>query len=493
MHHTLIFNLSSYQPEYRRSLGGHRIASWLREQGWDAEVIDFIEFWTLEELQELCRERLNDRTVFVGCSTTFSYSSPLIQKLFIWIKATYPKIKLVVGGQSLGRIIIPADWYIEGYGEHAILEVIAHLLGNNNKVKYSLWNNGKKFINAIHSYPAYPMSSLRVQYEARDFIREFEWLGIEIGRGCKFKCDFCAYPILGVKGDYSRAADDFQQELQDNYDQWGVSHYYAADETFNDRTEKIIKFADAVENLNFNPTFMGFIRPDLLVSRREDWEHLLRMRFFMHHYGVESLNWQSAKSIGKGMPTEKLTQGLLEAKQWFKQYVPYHGVMSFIVGLPHETKETIQTTFDWVDANWQDQHATFYPLNIVVEDRHKSTIGEDWASRGYRIKPLENISMPEESLARTNNLPWHDEILGLHWANDHMDLKWAIATINDWNATKQIKHSVSGWAFGQVLPYTNLSIEQFVNTPAEKINHFIVQHQTKKLIKEYINSKINYR
>lgn len=493
MHHTLIFNLSSYQPEYRRSLGGHRIASWLREQGWDAEVIDFIEYWTLEELQELCRNRISGQTVFVGCSTTFSYSSPLVKQLFEWIKVTWPNVKLIVGGQSLGRINIPADWYIEGYGELAINEVIGHLLGNNKRINYTLGINGKKFINAIHSYPAYPMANLRVQYETRDFIHKFEWLGIEIGRGCKFKCDFCAYPILGVKGDYSRAADDFKQELQDNYDQWGVTNYYAADETFNDRTEKIIKFADVVEQLDFNPTFMGFIRPDLLVSRRDDWEHLLRMGFVMHHYGIESLNWESARSIGKGMPTDKLTHGLLEAKSWFQKYAPYHAVMSFIVGLPHETKETINNTFNWVETNWQDQHATFYPLNIVADEHRKSNIGENWAERGYHIKPLEQIVMPDDSLAKTNNLPWHDEILGLHWANDHMDLQWAIETVNTWNATKQMKHPGSGWAYGQVMPYTNLPIADFVKTPADKINYFIVNYQTKKLIKQYINSKINYR
>ena len=37
----------------KRSAGGHRIATYLREQGWDIEVLDFWPAWPREERLEL--------------------------------------------------------------------------------------------------------------------------------------------------------------------------------------------------------------------------------------------------------------------------------------------------------------------------------------------------------------------------------------------------------------------------------------------------------
>ena len=104
--------------------------------------------------------------------------------------------------------------------------------------------NGRPLLSANDQYSAFPMKSLNVIYEDRDYIQPYEWLGIEFARGCKFSCDFCNFPVLGVKGDYSRDADDFGIQIKDAYDRFGVTNYLVADETFNDRTEKIAKFAD---------------------------------------------------------------------------------------------------------------------------------------------------------------------------------------------------------------------------------------------------------
>ena len=68
-------------------------------------------------------------------------------------------------------------------------------------------------------------------------------------RGCRFKCSYCNFPILGVKDDYTRDADDFDTNLRRNYDDWGVTEYIITDDTFNDYVEKIRKYADRVEQI----------------------------------------------------------------------------------------------------------------------------------------------------------------------------------------------------------------------------------------------------
>ena len=46
----LFFNQCGKGPTVR-SPGAHRIASWLRMNDWDIEVLDFLPFWSIEELK----------------------------------------------------------------------------------------------------------------------------------------------------------------------------------------------------------------------------------------------------------------------------------------------------------------------------------------------------------------------------------------------------------------------------------------------------------
>ena len=44
-----------YYDSIKRAPGAHKIATHLRREGWDVEVLDFVQSWTLEELQEFSR------------------------------------------------------------------------------------------------------------------------------------------------------------------------------------------------------------------------------------------------------------------------------------------------------------------------------------------------------------------------------------------------------------------------------------------------------
>ena len=63
-----------------------------------------------------------------------------------------------------------------------------------------------------------------------------------------------------------------------------------------------------------------------------------------HWYGVESLNHQSAKAIGKGMASDRVKEGLLMLDKHFEVN------MSFILGLPHETIDSMRDTQKWLGA-----------------------------------------------------------------------------------------------------------------------------------------------
>ena len=377
----------SYSSVYR-SAGSHRIASFLRQHGLDIEVVDFAPSWQFEEFQELIRSRITPSLKFVGLGSVFNMNTPTLFRCFTWLKQTYPDVILVTGAQGFHNLhFIPADYMVVGYGELAILEILKGTVKSKEEV-IDKAGNTRRTVHALHDYPAYPMRNLSVDYEKRDFLQPFESLMMETSRGCRFKCSFCTYPILGVKDDHTRCTQDFHDNLMRNYENYGTYRYLLADETFNDYSEKIIKYADVVESLPFQPNFGAYIRADLLHTRPQDIEHLARMRLNSHFYGVESFHRPSAKAIGKGMDPDNIKKAILDTKDYMKKTTGYYrGSIGMIIGLPHETEETLNESKKWFDENWQTQHVGFGVLRIDSDHDNvkRSKLSTSYEKQGYSL------------------------------------------------------------------------------------------------------------
>ena len=98
-------------------------------------------------------------------------------------------------------------------------------------------------------------------------------------------------------------------------------------------------------------------------------------------FGIETFNREAGKSIGKGMDPQKLRDGLYEAKSrpgWDKIMT----TSGFIIGLPHETEESLQETFEWLQRD--DCPLDSYSP-AVLQIAPTSTIGENMMKHGYEF------------------------------------------------------------------------------------------------------------
>jgi hypothetical protein len=141
MNHALIF--SAQNTYIARNLGAHRIAHCLREHDWDVEVVDYAGFIPYKYLLEITKSRVSNDTVFVGFSDTWGTwhaKDHVVQgfhDLIAWINANFPRVKIVVGSQKAISSPIRANYYVDGYGENAMLALVQHLLGTaTEKLKY---------------------------------------------------------------------------------------------------------------------------------------------------------------------------------------------------------------------------------------------------------------------------------------------------------------------------------------------------------------------
>jgi hypothetical protein len=445
-----------------RPAGCYRISSFLREQGWDAEVIDYTIHWTLDELKDLIRSR--GEIKLFGFSSFFSVWNQTVEDLVIWIKEAYPDSLTVVGGQGVENIKSQADYFISGFGENSLLAI---LKSTRDEIKTDPeWAKRQKRVIRHEYYPSAPMPQLKIIYEDRDYLRPQEWMALETSRGCYFECAFCQYPILGVRDDYTRTAEDFEIHLRDAYDRFGIQNYYIADETFNDRTDKIIKYADVVERMPFRPYFSGFIRADLLISRPEQKEHLARMGMIGQYYGIETTNHATGKIVGKGMSPDKLLPGILEIRDYFKKQGPYRGQLSFIIGLPKETEETLAKTFQWLIDNWQGESVCAFPLGIPTDPMYYklSKMSREWAKLGYRPSTIPALSNPNGNMTHLENNDWS---AGLDWENDHMNLRRADELYNQFEAEVVAKNDfrIPPWNIGEHM-YCGRTLEESLDIHA---------------------------
>lgn len=389
MKHGLMFGNFGYQGdwakvEHYRAFGNHRIATHLRRRGWDIECLDYTSAFTNEELIEYIDSRITKDTVFIGISMIF-FVADQTQLDFITrhIRTYHSHVKIISGGVKHFVVTrIDADYYITGNGEYAIEALLDWLIGNADKPKMN--NN---HINTLHDYQCFPKRDAAISFEERDYIQSNEVLNIEFARGCKFKCTYCSFPLVGLKGDMSRDEDSVYEEMLENYEKWGVTNYYITDDTVNDRPEKITKMANAIKRLPFTPHLSGYARADLLIIHgQKTWDDMINMGFTAHQYGVETFNHKSGKAVFKGMEPEKLKEGLLEVDEYFTKncHLYYTGTISMIAGLPYETFESLDSSKEWLNKYWSNHGIYYLPLLIQQAKDSNDTDGYDRISEDFK-------------------------------------------------------------------------------------------------------------
>ena len=480
-----------------RATGAHRIATVLRQHDWDIEVLDFICSWPQDNLKQYLDTRITSSTRFIAYSFTFHTWEDRFHEIFEYAKTINPDIKIIVGGMATEICPIIADYYVNGYGEHAVLEVIKDIVGNNPFLKHTIHlKTGGKMIKAMDAYPAFPLTHLdpSVIYERRDFLESHEALIIETARGCKFKCSYCTYPILGVKGDVSRSAESYVEELTRNYDEWGITNYQVSDETFNDRTEKIEKFANATQQLSFKPNLVGFIRADLLASRREDLPLLHGMNFWGHWYGIESFNHESAKSIGKGMHPDKIKEALIDCKKYFQDRGLYKGSASMIIGLPGETEETVLDAWKWYRENWQGQAAIYYALYIPKSDvtDETSSYSANWQNKGFKHYTGEVPNwQPKYASTDGPGTYWKEGLAhGVIWDNDNFNFYKAHQMVDEW--LKDYSNTFGVTCFNIIdMPHAYPDVSDWANATLKDVRQN-ANEACDQFIENYIEKKLNW-
>lgn len=391
-----------------RTLGAYKVAYHCRLQGFSVQVVDYSKFLSTEQFYSIIDKFVGPNTLAVGTSTTWLYQPLSARKtlnmvgqygfeaaqwlpvedfetetnLTNHIKSISPDCKVIVGGAIVNQDSLNnpnIDIVASGYGEVTVPDI---LMSIKNKTE-------------IRQYYADPHSQHEIATSTmtwcpEDLAINTEALPLEIARGCIFHCSFCSFRLLGKeKGSYVRGKDLIRDELIRNYENFGTTRYWISDDTFNDDNDRLQEFADVVKSLPFKITLSAFIRLDLVMLKKQ--EQLLKdCGLVFAHCGIETLNEESAKDIGKGFNPMMLMDWLRDIKQNVWKDVFVHS--NFILGLPSDSKETLRENLRFLksDDNPLDSFVVsplYLPKQGTKSSNEESKFTNDPESFGMEIIP----------------------------------------------------------------------------------------------------------
>lgn len=452
----LITDLIS-QTYWTRTAGPYRLATELRLAGYTCQVVDCWTSLTEEEKIEIfdrCigtntlmlgfsstfmgyidddKEKVSfnmnrqSQTAFVGDTQNFPYREERMLEYFNYVKNINPKIKIVLGGYKSSYYNAPGvDTFITGQAEVATIDYLRYIQGKNPFFQFEVLNDSQIKIDGDKLNTTFDFQNSYIKYEPYDNIIQGEVLAIEVGRGCIFKCNFCNYVLNGKKkNDYIKNPTVLREEFIRNYNEYGITKYVYSDDTHNDNVEKLQAIADVVQSLPFKLEYVSYLRIDLIRSHPEQYQLLkdggLRACFF----GIESLNWKSLQTIGKGLHPDKVVEELHN----FAAKMPHVGTEgSFMVGLPYETKDTVKK---WVDRILEPK----FPVDTVYIEALGVNRNPD---RMYKSE-FDKNSKDYFTFYKDSYVQWDNGNFNRKWAEDFCKLIYS-------QRMKTYERRVGGWA-----------------------------------------------
>lgn len=377
---------------FQRVLGPYLVCSWLRNHGVQAQVIEWVDKWDLEDLVETT-SKITAQNGYVGINSTFflGVEPEEIKKARSELKKRRPDLKWVLGGAR--TFVVDKNEYdhvVTGFGEDPMIKLLNHGLGK-------IWHPSLE----------------EATFHYGDAIVEGEALPMILGRGCRFACKFCSYDLIGRKpGTYERTEENVLKDQEERLKLGANSTIYILDDTINESDIKLNRIS-ALKNADPAFHWGGYLRLDLIWAHRDKQISLLKdTGLATSFHGIESFHPRASQSIGKGWSGKHGKSFLKElyVNQWNNEV---SSLLSFIAGLPYESLEDILQTRDWLQenvlsfANWR-----IGPLYISREDKaSKSEFELNYEKYGYQFldndRP-ENWTFGDMSLDSLNAFLYHN-------------------------------------------------------------------------------------
>ena len=396
------------------SLGIGYMSAVIEENGFDVDVLDASALeLSYDEIGEEILERNPDIVSISALTPTIGVALDTADK----VKQVKPDTVVVLGGyhptfeyQTLLKEEKNVDVIVRGEGEYTFLELVKAinngddladvegLAFNDEKTNELVVTPDRPIIEDLDELPfpafhLFPMEKYRILNMTTNVAT------IITTRGCPMQCSFCSSASLHGKKlrrrSYMNVVDEIEHRLkEENIDTIGFM-----DDTFTLDKKFVYDFCREIKNRDLKFWWGCTSRVDTL---NEDLLETMKdagcITLFI---GVESADQQTLDKMNKNITVEK-TKNAFE----LTRKVGIRTIASCVIGMPEDTKESIQRTIKYVhDLN--PNYALFslatpYPGTRFYNETFKKNLIaiEDWSKYTLMNPVLKTVDCSQKELRK---------------------------------------------------------------------------------------------
>lgn len=329
-------------------LGLLYLASYLRQAGIEVGVID-AHRENIDHSRML--KRLPEKEPdFVGV-TTYTPGGPAeAYEIARVCKQRYERVKVIAGGPHVSAVPEEAiaagniDYVVRGEGEETLLELVR---GHDpfrtqglscRREGVAVHNADRPPIRNLDEipFPAYDLLDPRGYGVTMGRARRSPAASIIMTRGCPYSCRFCQAGRLG-KSFRSRSPENVLAEMELLSRRFGVREFAFQDDVFTANRKNLLELCDLLRRSDLGVWWSCLSRVDAVDSEMLGIMKAAGCRQI--GFGVESGSDEILQAAGKKTTVSMARQAVRLAREAGLEVVTY-----FILGLPGETKETLERT-----------------------------------------------------------------------------------------------------------------------------------------------------
>lgn len=361
-------------------LGLFYLASALRGTEHEAHLLD-------ANALRLGPDAVAARVVELGCDclgiTVTSLAYPYAMEVARAVKTRAPGVKLLLGGPHAqgdhAAILADTsnifDYVCYGEGEYALASLLDYLSGAFGEESLRGWvflRDGRTVKTPEAEIPldldvfGHPSDLLPPEwvnlYQEKLFAyKRLPMFSLMSSRGCPFKCTFCSTPRRFrdvYKGRLRfHSVDWLLQEMETLAERFGVHEVNLVDDTFNVSRERVLEFCRRKVAAGLKTAWACNFEAN--IADREMLAAMKEAGCWSIMVGAESGADEMLEFIKKGVTSEQL----LQVARWANE-VGIASRYSFILGLPTETKATLEKTMALIERS--DIHFPYFQLYVPL-------------------------------------------------------------------------------------------------------------------------------
>ena len=403
-------------------LGLAFLAAALERAGVEVKLLDLVVFPYSKEMLQTVLDDFSPHMVGITCVTmSFDHAIGVIKD----VKSIGPHILTVMGGphatfcaEETLEAFPDLDMIVLGEGEETIVELVREAEKGRDwsKIEGLVYRDGLEIVSTGFRRPIVDVDALPVPARHLIPLGRYRALSMPISmttsRGCPFKCIFCVgRKMVGPKVRYRNP-----QAVVDEMAYLNTLEFHQinlADDLFTANAKHCLGVCNEIIDRNLKIEWTSFGRVDTVSM--EVLDKMKEAGCQAISFGVESANAEILKTIRKGITTDQVISAVEMCND--------AGIMahiSFILGLPGETPETLKETVDFGEklrdlGAYHGFHLLApFPGTAVREESEKygiKILTNDWKQYHANRAIVETSSVSEAMLNETV-MEWEKEFDG---------------------------------------------------------------------------------